>query len=598
MEELAAGSPWVAVAAGLAGVGSLVLAAYLRRHSGKPGANWFVVGLATQAVFCLAAATHPFAGGVSALVLATVAWTAFVATGPLFFAFAMEYTGRGAVFENDTVTAVLALSSVNTLVVATAPLHGLVWEAVPAGGLSEAAVVEPLGFVTVSFGTALAGVGVLVLVETVVEYGPLYRREATAVALSTVAPTVVLLGWLLGVDARLTLTAVAAAFVPHVLLDGYAFVESGMFETNPATRRAAEQSAVDDIATPVFVLDEGDRIVEYNRAAASLATGTPGGTDPLGSCISEVLETGSADDEKRPRGDGGQPAVDGGQPAADGTLTAEERLVTTRVNGDHRQYRVSRSPLTDPGDDRVGATLVFEDVTRERRREQRLDVLNRVLRHNLRNRMTTVMGHAELIEREADDDRTRELAGMIDDAATDMVDAGEKAREFERLRESGPRYRSVEVEACLADAVDGHRERAARIDVTADSGAVRTDPRWVRLVVSNLVENAVDHVDEPAVSVTATVADDGELRLTVSDDGDGIPAEELDPLRDGETPLAHGTGIGLWVVEWSVRALGGEWTVEEDDGTVVTVRLPGGEDARVADDAVASAVTSEGVAGD
>jgi len=587
----------LALVAGVAGVGSLALAGYLRRHRGKPGANWFVAGLAAQSVFCLAAAAHPFAGGPVALVLATVAWTAFVATGPLFFAFVMEYTGRGAVFENDTVTAVLALASVNTLVVATAPLHGLVWESVtvPGGALSGAAVVEPLGFATVSFGMALAGVGVLVLVETVVEYGPLYRREATAVALSTVAPTVVLAGWLLGVDARLTLTAVAAAFVPHVFLDGYAFVGSGMFETNPATRRAAEQSAVDDIATPVFVLDEGGRIVEYNRAGATLAAGTTGVTDPLGSRISEVLETGRESGD-----DGNRLTADGGHAVTDETPAAEERVVTTRVDGDRRQYRVSRSPLTDPGDDRVGTTLVFEDVTRERRREQRLDVLNRVLRHNLRNRMTTVMGHAELIEREAEDDRTRKLAGMIDAAASEMVDAGEKAREFERLRESGPRHRAVEVEACVADAVDGYRDRAGRVDVSADDATVRTDPRWVRLLLSNLVENAVDHVEDPAVSVTATVDEAAdELRLTVRDDGDGIPPGELDPLRDGETPLSHGTGIGLWVVEWSVRALGGEWTVEEDDGTVVTVRLPDGEVTPADDGGAATPSGSNGaVAGD
>jgi len=366
-----------------------------------------------------------------------------------------------------------------------------------------------------------------------------------------------------------------------------------MFETNPATRRAAEQNAVDDIATPVFVLDTDDRVVEYNHAAETLVEHGTLASDPLGTPVSTVLDTGTGDEA----------LADGGH------LPRDDRVFTTRVDGQSRQFRISRSPLTDPGADRVGSTLVFEDVTREHRREQRLDVLNRVLRHNLRNRMTTVAGHAEVLREEADDERTERLAEMIDTAAADMLDAGEKAREFERLRESGPRYRTVDVRACLADAVDDYRDREGRIEVSADDATVRTDPRWVRLVVGNLVENALEHVDDPVLSVTATVgtgADDAEdrgqsqgdtvsesegscdLLLTVSDDGDGIPAGELDPLESGtETALAHGTGIGLWVVEWSVTALGGSWSVDTDDGTAVTVRLPDGETARVETDSTA-----------
>jgi len=587
------GVGWLAVGSGIAGVGTLALVTYLWRHRGKPGANWFMAGLTAQAMFCLGATVLPLASGTTGVVLSTVAWLGFGSIGPLFFAFAMDYTGRPLAFENRATTVVLALAAVNTLATATSPLHGLVWRPAADGGLAATAVVDPWGYVAVGFGMVLAGVGVLLLLETVIDYGPLYRREAAAVSLSSVAPTAAVVAWLLGFDAVPGLVAVGAAFVPHVVLDAYAFVESDMFETNPATRRAAEQNAVDDIATPVFVLDTDDRVVEYNHAAETLVEHGTLASDPLGTPVSTVLDTGTGDEA----------LADGGH------LPRDDRVFTTRVDGQSRQFRISRSPLTDPGADRVGSTLVFEDVTREHRREQRLDVLNRVLRHNLRNRMTTVAGHAEVLREEADDERTERLAEMIDTAAADMLDAGEKAREFERLRESGPRYRTVDVRACLADAVDDYRDREGRIEVSADDATVRTDPRWVRLVVGNLVENALEHVDDPVLSVTATVgtgADDAEdrgqsqgdtvsesegscdLLLTVSDDGDGIPAGELDPLESGtETALAHGTGIGLWVVEWSVTALGGSWSVDTDDGTAVTVRLPDGETARVETDSTA-----------
>ena len=93
-------------------------------------------------------------------------------------------------------------------------------------------------------------------------------------------------------------------------------------------------------------------------------------------------------------------------------------------------------------------------------------------------------------------------------------------------------------------------------------------------------------VDDATVSVTASAVD-GELRVTVADDGPGIPEGELAPLDAGtETQLEHATGIGLWVVQWSVDALGGTLSFDTDDGTVVTVRLPdgpGGFDGSVPD---------------
>jgi len=45
--------------------------------------------------------------------------------------------------------------------------------------------------------------------------------------------------------------------------------------------------------------------------------------------------------------------------------------------------------------------------------------------------------------------------------------------------------------------------------------------------------------------------------------------------RGGETALEHGSGIGLWIVTWCVRTLGGDLEFETTEGTTATVRLPG-----------------------
>ncbi|MGM0399219.1 MAG: ATP-binding protein, partial [Halobacteriota archaeon] len=68
----------------------------------------------------------------------------------------------------------------------------------------------------------------------------------------------------------------------------------------------------------------------------------------------------------------------------------------------------------------------------------------------------------------------------------------------------------------------------------------------------------------------------------VEDDGPGIPDHEKAVLREGEeTPLAHGSGLGLWLVYWIVTMNGGRLEISDNEprGTVVEIDLPRFSDA-------------------
>jgi signal transduction histidine kinase len=103
----------------------------------------------------------------------------------------------------------------------------------------------------------------------------------------------------------------------------------------------------------------------------------------------------------------------------------------------------------------------------------------------------------------------------------------------------------------------------------------------VESALLNVVDNAIEHNDRvvPEVGVeVGHVTHDGVdyVEVAVADNGPGIPASERRVFEEGtETPLSHGSGLGLWLTQWIVTRSNGRLSFEENDprGTVVRVWL-------------------------
>jgi signal transduction histidine kinase len=335
------------------------------------------------------------------------------------------------------------------------------------------------------------------------------------------------------------------------LLYTYALQRGTLLTLVPATERIGTRQALDDLDAGVVVTD-GRRVVEANTAACRMLDRSPGslvGVTPEAAL--SALDTSPAE----------LPAV---------------------VEHDNRFYDVSTSPVTDDGGDRVGRTLLLTDVTDRRRRRQRLDVLNRVLRHNIRNKLTVVTGRTRDTAQRVGDET---LAGWLADAtaaAEDLLATSRKARAVEEAMRGATDPTTVSLAPAVAAAVDRLDVDPARVDVRVDPGVtVRTDAELLVLALAELVENAVEHgvpgADDPPATVTARETTTG-VAVTVADDGPGIPASELAPLdAGGETQLEHASGLGLWLVDWATARLGGDVRFETDDGTRVVLSVPDAE---------------------
>ncbi|MFC7115023.1 PAS domain S-box protein [Natronoarchaeum sp. GCM10025703] len=274
--------------------------------------------------------------------------------------------------------------------------------------------------------------------------------------------------------------------------------------------------------------------------------------------------------------------------------TVAESIERT-LNGESVQYRTTRThpirgertldvryhPLRDDEDGVIGIVGVLRDVTENEEKTKQLRVVDQILRHNLRNSLQLIRGHAEQMGAQGDKQMST-LADTIIERSDDLLTTSHKSRAItEVLSETVDvgRIDIGETVSVVAESVAGSYP-GAEIDVDVqDPGDVFATQR-IDLALEELLENAVVHCDCGSSSVELRVErDESGVRIHVADEGTGMPEMDRDVLVSGRATgdLYHGSGLGLWLVYWIVRRSGGSISVEDREprGTVVTIELSG-----------------------
>ncbi len=325
----------------------------------------------------------------------------------------------------------------------------------------------------------------------------------------------------------------------------------------PGTSRLGVRAAVAEMDEPVLVVNVDERVTQANETAEKLL-----GAEITGQNVADVV--GRDLDRLRERG-----------------------VFECRTQRGYRQFNPRVSAVTGGGGQQLGATVTLIDVTDREMRRQRIQVLNRILRHNIRNDLSAIQARADLA---TDDDRdTATEVQRIVTIADELESLSTSARRIETLmhhQDGKPPTRQLDefVESVVADVTTSGD--AATIDATAPSTSVALDWGLLGYALRNVVENAVEHNDTetPHVVVRCETNAFG-LRIVVGDNGPGIPELEASAVQTGsEGKLDHATSIGLWGTSWAVQSLGGKVTIGESHlgGAEVTMEIP------LADDRAAS----------
>lgn len=227
----------------------------------------------------------------------------------------------------------------------------------------------------------------------------------------------------------------------------------------------------------------------------------------------------------------------------------------------------------------TGFIGLIRDVSDRQARVTQIRTIDRVLRHNLSNALTVILGNAETIA-EGETDDARWSAKRIIKTGEKLQATAAKEREITSfLAESRPaveRDAVAVVENAIADVRERYPDADLKLDLPATQPVLAVD--HFDRAIEELLENALTHSDRAEPSVTVTLEQIGDsATIEIADDGPGIPEMERAVLTgDHEIePLFHGRGIGLWLVHLIVQYSDGQLSVAENDprGSVVTVRL-------------------------
>lgn len=555
-----------ALAFAIAGIGATIslfaVIALAWRSRDEPATPWFIGTAALAAVWTAMVTVGLFIESTHVWwYLDLILWVGICVLPITWLGFVLVYTGRRHRTRSQYVFIVSVIPAVT--------LGVLSFELFTGGGLVRAdlglatvdgvslpvVAVGTIGTIQITYSFFLLGLTLILLFEQLFSSHDIYRRQAGLLAIATMAPMTAAMVRPIGVEPFSSGSITGFSFIVSALVLVVALAKYDILQTRPVPFYLAHSTILESIDTPLVVANESDIIVHSNSAADELL----GAGDDLRSHPIDEL-----------------PGVSNSQASQ---LAVDDLIDVNAIEGQHI-FAPRTATLADEHDREHGSVVWYQDFTGIRRREQRLNVLNRVLRHDIRNEMNVILGHAQTISTA---EGTEAPLAAIKSTARSVVGLSETARDIERLIN---RASVIDPAGTVDEAIEAIQERMheespdGSLEVTVDCDPETIVPVGFREVLWQLVENGISHNESPSPSVDISITkSDDMLRCSVADDGPGIPESELAVFDSGEeTSLDHASGLGLWMVHWVVNEFGGEVHVEStDDGTSVTVTLPTAE---------------------
>jgi signal transduction histidine kinase len=257
-----------------------------------------------------------------------------------------------------------------------------------------------------------------------------------------------------------------------------------------------------------------------------------------------------------------------------------------------------------------GATAALLWTARLERKAQRSGELDHLksefvsrVSHELRTPLTTIKALTRLLQRgEVSEEKRREYLETISIECDRQIDLILNLLDLSRIEGGGFRPAMERVEpadvltSCVKAELGAAERRGHKLEIKPFSNIppICSDPRHLRRVISNLIENSIKYTPDGGLITLSADADADHVAIRVTDNGRGIPKQDLPILFDkfyrglptphSATPNedfledadASGVGLGLFLARDVMQRMGGKITVKTEvgEGSTFTLHLP------------------------
>jgi PAS domain S-box-containing protein len=287
----------------------------------------------------------------------------------------------------------------------------------------------------------------------------------------------------------------------------------------------------------------------------------------------------------------------------------ETEVIQQRQDGTTYYTQQTITPINPQDGARTSYVVILTDITELKQHQQHLEVLSRVLRHNLRNDMNIARGYAETMDSDAAVSDENYTANIIT-TANDVITLAEQSTTITDLIIDPPECQEVNLSDIARQTTERISETytQASIEINCqETPPVQAIPQ-VRTAIEELINNAIIHsagdnvsiddefnrdttvthtgddesiqslslvslprssdVAEAQVSITVErLPTENEVVVRVEDENQPIPGMDRQILQRGTEirSVYHGSGLGLWLVYWVVMRSNGTVDVETRD---------------------------------